>query len=267
MQRFHAERLVSNIIVLSGIRQAILKGEPMFYESADYAEILRDQVAKLDAFLGEIGMRFSKRAALNLLATMRGGMPVHIALPFNRNQSESIDRHIRELCDRIREELEDRIFLQIERPEYFEQAEPLFGPNVQTKFPSASPEIEEAGKCLALRRPTACVMHLMRVLELGLNSLAKEFSVPFKNANWQTVIDQVEKAIRTISSATHGPNWKDDQQFFSEAAVHFRVLKDAWRNHSMHIHERYSEDRAETIFQSVRGFMQHLATRLSEPTP
>jgi myo-inositol catabolism protein IolC len=108
-------------------------------------------------------------------------------------------------------------------------------------------------------------MHLMRVLELGLHSLADQLGVSFQNANWQNIIDQIEKHIRTMSSATHGTNRKSDQQFYSEAAAHFRVLKDAWRNHSMHIHERYGEEKAEAIFNSVRAFMQHLATKLCEP--
>ena len=104
----------------------------------------------------------------------------------------------------------------------------------------------------------------MRVLEIGLNSLAKELSVALAHANWNTIIDQIEKQIRAISSVTHGSEWKAEQKFFSEAAVHFRVLKDAWRNHAMHVRERYSEEKAEAIFRSTRDFMIHLAGRLHE---
>ena len=42
----------------------------------------------------------------------------------------------------------------------------LFGNFVEDHFPSASPEISEAGKCFALARYSATVFHLMRVLEI-----------------------------------------------------------------------------------------------------
>ena len=54
---------------------------------------------------------------------------------------------------------------------YYE-TRPLFGPDVFNNFSSANDDIDEAGKCLALGRGTACVMHLMRVLEVGLAALA-----------------------------------------------------------------------------------------------
>lgn len=147
-----------------------------------------------------------------------------------------------------------------------EKANP-FGDAVAAKFPSSSYEITEAGKCLALRRSTACVAHLMRALEPALNGLATALNVPFAHSNWQNILDQIEKEIKKRAAAPHAATWKDDEQFYSEAAVHFRILKDAWRNHTMHLRDRYDEERAETIFQSVRGFMQHLAIRLSEPLP
>jgi len=52
----------------------------------------------------------------------------------------------------------------------------LFGDDVAKKFPSASVDIEEAGKCLALDRGTATVFHLMRAMEVGLRALAKSLN-------------------------------------------------------------------------------------------
>jgi hypothetical protein len=150
------------------------------------------------------------------------------------------------------------------KSDYFEQTVPLFGEAVEKAFPSAVYDIEEAGKCLALQRSTACVVHLMRVLEIGLNRLAAQFGVPFENVNWQNVIDQIEVKIRNINSVSNGANWKVDEQYYSEAAAHFRFLKNAWRNHAMHVREQYDEPRAEVILNNVRAVMTHLATHLSE---
>ena len=42
------------------------------------------------------------------------------------------------------------------------------------------------------------------------------------------------------------------------------AVKDAWRNPTMHVRIDYTEEQALDIYGNVRGFMQHLATRLSE---
>jgi hypothetical protein len=88
----------------------------------------------------------------------------------------------------------------------------LFGSRVAEKFPMAEYDIEEAGKCLALQRPTACVMHLMRVLEIGLQSLAKELGAPDQE-NWNTTLNHVDRLLPEITAKRFSPA---DEQWFSE---------------------------------------------------
>ena len=60
---------------------------------------------------------------------------------------------------------------------------------------------------------------------------------------------------------------KEQQRFYADAATHFAIIKDAWRNHTMHARGKYVQVESERIFESVRAFMQKLAERLSdEPT-
>lgn len=142
----------------------------------------------------------------------------------------------------------------------------LFGPDVAGAFPSASFDIEEAGRCLALDRPTAAVLHLMRALEVGLQALAARFKTPYAHASWNTAIEKIQKEIGRIERLKRKPtNWQSDRQFYAEAGADFRLFKDAWRNYVMHIHETYVPEKAEIIFDGVCAFMQHLATRLREP--
>ena len=64
---------------------------------------------------------------------------------------------------------------------------------------------------------------------------------------------------------THGQEWKDkDEPFFAEAATHFRFIKNGWRNHAMHGRDKYTDEEAEGIYESVRSLMSHLSERLSE---
>lgn len=104
----------------------------------------------------------------------------------------------------------------------------------------------------------------MRALEIGLAVLGKQFGVNTDHKNWHNVIDEIEKKIKAMDSQSHGANWKDEQAFYSAAAVHFRMLKDGWRNHAMHVREKYTEEQAEEIYRSTRAFMRHLSQRLSE---
>jgi hypothetical protein len=138
---------------------------------------------------------------------------------------------------------------------YFEQPK-LFGDDVFDKFPSANNDIFEAGTCLALERGTACVMHLMRVCEVGLKALAAALSVPPQN-NWGADLREIDKALNARPGA-RGP----DEQFYAEVRVTLDGVRAAWRNPTMHIENSYSPERAEEILISVRALMRHLATRL-----
>jgi hypothetical protein len=101
-------------------------------------------------------------------------------------------------------------------------------------------------------------MHLMRVLKVGLNTLAKELKVNFDPRTWENVINDIEAEIKKINGPAWWPDWKVKEQFYSEAAKDFR-FKDAWRNHATHYREHYEASEALTILTHVQAFMKHLA--------
>jgi hypothetical protein len=145
-----------------------------------------------------------------------------------------------------------------------DNAEP-FGVAVATAFPSVSFDAGEASRCYALGRNTACVFHLMRVLEIGLGALAKQFQKPYDHTNWETIINQIEKAIGEMDKDPNRPaNWKAEREFWSQCVSHFRIVKDAWRNYTAHARGKYDEQEALDMLGNVRGFLQKLATRLHE---
>lgn len=135
-----------------------------------------------------------------------------------------------------------------------------FGEAVEDAFPSVAFDVSEAAKCCALGRWTACVMHVMRVLEAGVKCLAAHLGVP-PAENWNSLLNQMESSLRQIGKNTGGP---EAEQWAGEAGTHFRFIKTAWRNHAMHATAHYDEDRAVAIFDNARSFMQHLAEKLSE---
>ena len=170
-----------------------------------------------------------------------------------------------ELRERVADELKGKAFYYVSDHVELLSDSPLFGDKVEEAFPSARYGISEAGRCLALRRSTACVLHLMRALEPVLTSLCAALDMSMPRKSWDIVIRKIAKEIRSRSEGPTDEKWRDeDEPFFSEAAAHFQLIKSAWRNHAMHGRDIYTEERAEEIYDSVRSFMHHLSKRLSE---
>jgi len=168
-------------------------------------------------------------------------------------------------------ELKGKFFLYIppERAKFWpKMGDPnLFGKEVADRFPSATFDIGCSGICAATMMSTASVFHLMRVMEIGLAALGAVFNVSLARTNWEPALAQIESKIASMRSDPVWkalPDCKEQQEYYSQAASYFRTVKDAWRNYTMHVRAKYTEDEAEQIFNSVRGFMQKLAERLSE---
>jgi len=177
-------------------------------------------------------------------------------------------RHLRKLMQR---EMKGKVFLYItpEKAKFFPTEKSQYPLNEQVfdSFPSATYDTNEAAWSLATSRSTAAVFHLMRILEIGLGRLGKEFGVSLAYTNWEPALREIESKIREMHK---DPSWKDradckeQQEFYAQAASHFGILKDAWRNYTMHARGKYTEEEAELIFSNVKAFMQKLASRLSE---
>jgi hypothetical protein len=183
----------------------------------------------------------------------------------NKVSYDYFNSMIDEFIGRVTDEMASRLFFSIEsdKQKLF-IGDNLFGDDVAKKFPSVHNDITNAGKCIALDQWTSSVFHSMRILEKGLDSLAKELDVPFDNANWGWVINNIEAKIENVRKNKIESNWKEKEKFYSETALQFRYFKDAWRNYVMHAKDNYDEQQAESIFLHVKEFMIHLATQLTE---
>jgi hypothetical protein len=219
--------------------------------------------------VGELGMLEKYCDALGFvgaLAQIRRVKQVFFDDDRPRPSFESLARDVMEIHTRLVDDMHSRVILvlQADRAGYYDGSKD-FGLDVQRAFPSVAYDVTEAGKAYACNRSTACVFHLMRVLEIGLSVFAIRFNVPHAHTNWQNIIEGIEKAVRNMGAdPNRPPDWKDQQEFYSQAASNFMVLKDAWRNYTAHARGKYTEDEALTILINVRSFMQKLATRLHE---
>jgi hypothetical protein len=220
-------------------------------------------LGQIETEFNKVGMRITADTVSELIEALETFSPLH-------NVQWFIDqiKTVESLADK---EIRGKVFLYVpaERARFFPKVtDPhLFGNVVATAFPSAFYDIAESGLCLSLDRGTACVFHLMRVLEIGLTALGAKFGVSLEHTNWNPAIEQIESKIRNMrKDPVWGslPDCKEQQEFYAQAASHFGILKDAWRNYTMHTRGVYTEEQAERIFDNVESFMQQLATRLHE---
>lgn len=172
--------------------------------------------------------------------------------------NEELHRDVADLRSRIEDQLSSRLFLFVapNRAQYYESAT-LFGTAVNDKFPKALDDIEDAGEALALGLGTSCVMHLMRVMEVGLKELAAGLKIPYA-PSWESYLTQIQNKIST-KPKMKGVAWKRQEKFYRDISGDLMTVKQAWRNPTMHIDRRYSVDESEEIFRSVRALMQRLA--------
>lgn len=144
--------------------------------------------------------------------------------------------------------------------QFFDSADPAVK-KVSAQFSSASEDIAEAGKCLACGRATACVMHLARVIEVGLAALGAALGVGKQN-DWGSYLRLIDKELQAKFQASGARS--ADEQFYSEAHVTFDGIRRAWRNPTMHVEKTYTVEHAEEILLSTRSFMRYLATKLHD---
>jgi hypothetical protein len=222
-----------------------------FIDKDQVPQITKDLIA-FCRLLGSMDLRMSKISVEKIVFEMND----------HRGDPKYLQALLTEFIIRFREESEatSAFIVEPKKVEFYEDKEPIFGPAVNEQFSSAAYDIAEAGKCYALERSTACVLHLMRVLEIGLAAMASDLNVDFEHRNWENIINEIEKAIKAFSSrGTKPPNWKQSEQFYAELAKDFRYLKNAWRNHAMHAREKYTPEEAGRILDYIKSFMQTLA--------
>jgi hypothetical protein len=150
----------------------------------------------------------------------------------------------------------------------YDPVQPLFGAEVASKYPTDGAfEIDEAAKCLAFGRPTAAVFHLMRTMEIAIRAVARCLQIPDpvrpSERNWGFILSEVKKGI-DAKWPTGAGRMSGDGALFESLYASLEAVRNPWRNATMHVENKYTDDEAEHIFVAVRGFMKNLASRCDE---
>jgi hypothetical protein len=156
---------------------------------------------------------------------------------------------------------------------YFEQ-QYLFGEKVDLRLEEARQEIKDSGNCFAAELYTACVFHLIRILEHGLRSIAnatnvvitdKKQVIPLEYGDWNKVLDAIDGKITAARALPNNAAKGDLIKRYSEASDRLMWARDQWRNDIAHTRTRFSLDGAKDVFERTKSLMQFLAETLDKP--
>ena len=142
-------------------------------------------------------------------------------------------------------------------------------------FPDAATDITQAGNCYALGLYTACVFHLMRVIEIGARRMMSDLKArkhlpnpkrAIELCEWGDLTGAIDEAVKVLRVGSRTSMAKKDKfEFYNHAAAQFRNFKDAWRNNVSHSRREYQQGGAKDVMDNTRQFMQHLASRPNKP--
>lgn len=172
-----------------------------------------------------------------------------------KNLNVEFSHRLARLSSVLHSEIESRTFFYVppDRALYYDDQE-LLGKGVIEKFPVIQFDVVEAGNCYAVGRGTACVFHLMRIMEVGVQRLGTKLGVCLVDQkNWQNILDEINKAIKTLPKASTTVE-------MCQASANLYSVKLAWRNEVMHPNDTYTLEEAENLLRQVKLFMSHLAT-------
>ena len=231
-----------------------------FERDAVLRRIALGQLELLKPHLATLGAKITLMAMDEMTAHLEGGALLTY---------EGIKAGLDDIDTQLRRELSvTTVFvLSPHEQDYFEPKSPLFGKEFEDKYPPGAAELDEAAECLALGRPTACVFHLMRLMECGLRAAAACLGAPAPTSggdrNWGNILRDIRGAME---AKTKGATWakSGDKDYFGDVYVFLDAVRVAWRNPTMHVEKTYTEDQSEHVLVAVRGFMMKLASRCDE---
>lgn len=197
--------------------------------------------------------------AMSLSTSIRQIARLRTLLSEGKPTCADLRTELNELRKRIRDELGERntFFLSSQDALALADEKP-FGQEVYDKFPTAQIDIVQATRCKLLLCHTACVCHLMRVLEVGLHALHSKLNLPPPTGhqlNWGNMLNDIKQKIDQLNRVPSA-DWPTLKSHVEQAYAYLVSVKGVWRNPTMHIDRHYDATEADSIFSGVRAFMR-----------
>jgi hypothetical protein len=148
-----------------------------------------------------------------------------------------------------------------------------WGP-VFAKLKMIETDVEAAVDCYALGHNLACVFHLMRVMEVGVQRFGKRLGVSLEHKttgriadkSWHQILNDLNPKLNALPQNT--AKAKEKHEKFSAIQSYLYRVKDAWRNPTMHPRKTgYNDLETQNIINQVRSFLNELASVIPSRKP
>jgi hypothetical protein len=130
---------------------------------------------------------------------------------------------------------------------------------MRKSFPLAWEEMQSAGRCYALSEPTACVFHLMRVIDAGLRSVADSLNIGYDARNWSVIGNKIQSKMEE-KYGNKTDDWKQSEPFYASILTDIQAISRGHRNPVLHeVEKKYNDSEAHYLLTVTEAFMGHLA--------
>jgi hypothetical protein len=151
-----------------------------------------------------------------------------------------------------------------ERTKYYRVSN-LFGDEVGRKLPKITEDVANAGSCFAVGQSTACVFHLMRVMEHCVQRLGRKLRVSIdpNRESWHQIMIHVHTQVNALPGGARASRPQNARkQRFAMAAGRLDHVRIVWRNDVMHPKATYDEAEALEVLTAVEAFLKSVADLL-----
>jgi hypothetical protein len=158
------------------------------------------------------------------------------------------------------EELSEFVFLAVPRNRVG-----FFQLPVGKKVPGADEAVREfhaARRCLGLGEPTACVLHLVRVIDFGAKTVATSLGIHTEGLTVGGIAAEIQNSVRSLSKS--GACGSDVEQFYNALVMDLRAFIRAYRNPVVHGFQVFTDQQANNLVVTVGDFMMHLVDNFGD---
>lgn len=126
-------------------------------------------------------------------------------------------------------------------------------------------DVYEAGRCLATDRFTACVFHLMRIVEAAVLDLQWILGKEDPKAHFGSVVQKLEQLTQKARYEELPETVKPHIPFLRNILPQFHAVKDSWRNRVAHVGARilptdgYTEESTRAVYSATLELMRKLS--------
>lgn len=262
MKNFNIDKLISSIMTFVEMANTGSKLDKIGFQYKDYSEYK----ARIDFVCEELD-RFNLSMSLLIAKEIQG--IIYNELEENPNTKfgramffpEIAGTRFRHFAPKLLSRFEDELstktvlILPNNKVSYFKNTKEIFSDIIRGKFPDSIYDLDEACKSFSFSRNTACVFHLMRVMERAVQKIGKKLHIPkVKDKKWNSIIRAVKEAVEKKYQDPKNSN----RIKYESILLYLDSIRVVWRNPTMHPKAIYTEEETGEIVLAVKAFLNDL---------